>query len=105
MAWSDAARAAAAEMRRRRKIGEPWRRSKFRITVEMKDPTRVGGTGAHHTIVKSIKVRDVRKGVAIERAMKFYRRRGYTQTRVRSTSVEILSAKAPGRQWPSTNKH
>lgn len=25
MAWSDAARAAAAEMRRRRKAGQPWR--------------------------------------------------------------------------------
>lgn len=98
MAWSEAARRAAAEARRRRAAGEPWRRSNFRIAVEMKDPTKVGGTGAHNTILKHIKVREVRRAMAVEKAMKFYRKRGYSRMKVRPTGIEVLSAKARGRE-------
>jgi hypothetical protein len=82
MAWSDAARAAALEMRQRRKAGEPWRRNRYSGAAYLSDPTRVGGTMAHNKILKRFKVRAVTNTQAMEKVKKSYRKKGYTNIKV-----------------------
>ena len=82
MTWSDAARAAALEMRRRRAAGQPWKRQRLTAMVAMSDPTRVGGTLAHNKILKNLNLRAVTNAQAQEKAIKFYKKRGYSNLKV-----------------------
>lgn len=82
MAWSDAARAAALEMRRRRKAGIPWRRQRLTAHVAVSDPTAVGGTLRHNKLMKNLNLRAVTQSEAEERARRFYRKRGYSNIKV-----------------------
>jgi hypothetical protein len=77
MAWSDAARAAALEVRRLRAQGKPWKRQRLRVHVAMSDPVQVGGTQRHNKVLKHLNLRARTTEEASEKAMKFYRKRGY----------------------------
>ena len=82
MAWSDEARRAAAEMRRRRAANEPWRRQRLTVRVAASDPTRVGGGLPHNKLMKTINLRAITDHQAKEKAFKFYRKQGYTNLKL-----------------------
>jgi hypothetical protein len=80
MAWSDAARAAALEMRRRKKAGQPWRREPMRLRITAADSTLVAANVKK--VLKNFRVRAVTEEDAVRRAGAFYRKRLYKNVKV-----------------------